>query len=60
METALWDIPTLRISRFRIGNASFDPMNGSFNGKVAYLAVYKGRILTTAEMTQLDSRLPIR
>jgi len=44
---------------FRIGTASFDDF-GSFSGKIAYLAVYKGRILTPAEMTQLDTRLPIR
>ncbi|MFN7935183.1 MAG: choice-of-anchor D domain-containing protein [Bryobacteraceae bacterium] len=44
---------------FRIGTASFDAL-GSFNGRMAYLAVYNGRILTTAEMTQLDTRLPIR
>ncbi|HJX84792.1 MAG TPA: LamG-like jellyroll fold domain-containing protein [Candidatus Angelobacter sp.] len=44
---------------FRIGNADFDPMAGSLNGKIGYLAVYKGRILTTSEMNQLDSQLPI-
>jgi List-Bact-rpt repeat protein/phosphoesterase family protein/concanavalin A-like lectin/glucanase superfamily protein len=44
---------------FRIGNAGFDPMAGSLNGKIGYLAVYKGRILTTSEMNQLDSQLPI-
>lgn len=44
---------------FRIGNASFD-VPGSFYGKMAYLAVYNGRILTPAEMIQLDARLPIR
>jgi len=43
---------------FRIGNASFD-VTGSLNGKMAYLAVYKGRILTTTEMNQLDAQLPI-
>ncbi len=45
---------------FRIGNASFDPMAGSLNGRMAYLAIYKGRILTPAEMNQLDTNLPIR
>jgi len=45
---------------FRIGNASFDPAAGSLNGKMAYLAVYKGRILTTAEMAQLDANPPIQ
>jgi hypothetical protein len=44
---------------FRIGNAGFDPIAGSLNGKIGYLAVYKGRILTTSEMNQLDSQLPI-
>jgi len=43
---------------FRIGNAGFD-FAGSLNGKMAYLAVYKGRILTTTEMNQLDTQLPI-
>ncbi len=42
---------------FRIGNASFD-VTGSLSGKIAYLAVYKGRILTTTEMNQLDAALP--
>ncbi|MBS1824706.1 MAG: choice-of-anchor D domain-containing protein [Acidobacteria bacterium] len=44
---------------FRIGTAAFDGL-GSFNGRMAYLAVYNGRILNPAEMTQLDTRLPIR
>ena len=44
---------------FRIGNAGFD-FAGSLNGKIAYLAVYKGRILTATEMTQLDTELPIQ
>jgi len=44
---------------FRIGNASFDSQAGSLNGRIEYLAVYKGRILTTTEMNQFDSRLPI-
>ena len=45
---------------FRIGNASIDtPMYGSLNGRMVYLAVYKGRILTTTEMNQLDAQLPI-
>jgi YD repeat-containing protein len=47
-------------SPLRIGNASYDTtMSGSFNGKIAYLAVYRGRILSTTEMNQLDSQLPI-
>jgi YD repeat-containing protein len=44
---------------FRIGNASFD-FSGSLNGKMAYLAVYKGRILSTTEMNELDASLPIQ
>jgi YD repeat-containing protein len=44
---------------FRIGNASFGAP-GSLNGKMAYLAVYKGRILSSAEMSQLDAQLPIQ
>jgi len=44
---------------FRIGNADFDVW-GSLNGKMAYLAVYKGRILTPTELSQLDAHLPIR
>jgi YD repeat-containing protein len=43
---------------FRIGNSSIFT-SGSLNGKMAYLAVYKGRILTAAELTQLDTQLPI-
>src|SRR5581483_8054284 len=35
----------------RIGNGSFNPMSGALNGKLAYLAVYNGRILTTSEMS---------
>jgi hypothetical protein len=45
---------------FRIGTASFDPMAGSLNGRIAYLAVYKGRILTPTELNQLDAKLPIK
>jgi concanavalin A-like lectin/glucanase superfamily protein len=41
---------------FRIGNSYF---RGAMNGKMAYLAVYRGRILTSAEMSQLDAQLPI-
>jgi hypothetical protein len=44
---------------FRIGNASFDTIAGSLNGKIAYLAVYKYRVLTAAELNQLDGQLPI-
>src|SRR5262249_5442677 len=46
-------------SPFRIGNGSIEDV-GSLNGKIAYLAVYKGRILTPSEMRQLDAQLPIR
>jgi len=45
---------------FRIGNSSFDATGGSLNGKMEYLAVYKGRILSAAELSQLDASLPIR
>jgi hypothetical protein len=44
---------------FRIGTAAFD-FPGSFDGKMQYLAVYKGRILTPAEMKQLDAKLPVK
>jgi hypothetical protein len=44
---------------FYIGNADFQ-YPGSFNGKMQYLAVYKGRVLTGSEMQQLDEMLPIR
>jgi hypothetical protein len=44
---------------FRIGNASYDPMAGCLNGKMAYLAIYKGRILMPTEINQLDTQLPI-
>jgi YD repeat-containing protein len=46
---------------FRIGNVNYEPgIAGSFNGKIAYLAVYRGRILTATELNQLDTQLPIR
>jgi len=45
---------------FRIGNNSYtSTTNGALNGKVAYLAVYRGRILSTIELNQLDTQLPI-
>jgi uncharacterized protein (TIGR03437 family) len=44
---------------FRIGNSTFDN-SSSLNGKMAYLAVYRGRILSPAELGQLDSGLPIK
>jgi regulation of enolase protein 1 (concanavalin A-like superfamily) len=43
---------------FRIGNADFD-FAGSLNGKMAYLAVYKGRILSTTELQSFDAQLPL-
>jgi RHS repeat-associated protein len=45
---------------FRIGNVSFGQVAGSLNGKMAYLAVYKGRILTTTELAALNTQLPIQ
>jgi hypothetical protein len=45
---------------FLIGNSTFDSGAGSLNGKMEYLAVYKGRILTPSELNQLDAGLPIR
>ena len=44
---------------FRIGNAGFD-LPSSLNGVISYLAVYKDRILTPAELGQLDTQLPIK
>jgi hypothetical protein len=45
---------------FRIGNNSYTTTVGSLNGKAAYVAVYRGRTLTTTELNQLDAQLPIR
>ena len=42
-----------------IGSALRDVMAGALNGRMAYFAVYKGRILTSTEMNQLDPALPI-
>jgi len=44
---------------FRIGNADYGPAAGSFYGKMAYMAIYKGRLLTTSDMMTLDANLPI-
>jgi YD repeat-containing protein len=44
---------------FRIGNTSIEGIAGSLSGRMAYLAIYKGRILTTTELNQLDAQLPI-
>ncbi len=43
---------------FRIGTTSFD-VPGSLNGRMAYLAIYKNRLLTPAELITLDAQLPI-
>ena len=42
-----------------IGNANLGAIWASLSGKMAYFAIYKGRILTTTEMNQLDAQLPI-
>jgi Concanavalin A-like lectin/glucanases superfamily len=44
---------------FRIGNASYESVQGSFYGKIAYMAIYKGRLLSPSELTTLDNQLPI-
>jgi hypothetical protein len=44
---------------FRIGNSDFGPAAGSFYGKMAYLAIYKGRLLTTSDMMALEAQLPL-
>jgi hypothetical protein len=44
---------------FRMGNATYDTIAGSFYGKMAYMAIYKGRLLTPSEMMALDANLPI-
>jgi hypothetical protein len=44
---------------FRIGNADYGPAAGSFYGKMAYMAIYKGRLFTTSDMMTLDANLPI-
>jgi hypothetical protein len=44
----------------RIGNNSYSVTNGSLNGKMAYLAVYRGRVLNNVELNQLDTQLPIQ
>src|SRR6185437_9080905 len=43
----------------RIGNNGYNTNLGALNGKIAYVAVYKGRILTNLELNQLDTQLPI-
>jgi hypothetical protein len=42
---------------FRIGNADYGPAAGSFYGKMAYMAIYKGRLLTPSDMMALDANL---
>jgi hypothetical protein len=44
---------------FQIGNATFD-FPGCLNGKVAYVAVYKGVLLTSTQLSMLDAQLPIK
>jgi hypothetical protein len=44
---------------FRIGNADYGPAAGSFYGKMAYMAIYKGRLLSPSDMMALDASLPI-
>lgn len=44
---------------FRIGNADYGPAAGSFYGKMAYMAIYKGRLLSPSDMMALDANLPI-
>src|SRR5262249_21016156 len=43
---------------FRIGNDSYNNV-GSLNGKIAYTALYRGRVLSASELTQLDTQFPI-
>jgi RHS repeat-associated protein len=50
--------PSIGAQSFRIGNSSFDT-TASFPGRIAYAAVFRGRMLTTAELGQLDGQLPI-
>jgi hypothetical protein len=42
----------------RIGTSTIDSP-GSLNGRMAYLAIYKGRVLSAAEITALDQQLPV-
>jgi hypothetical protein len=51
------DVPS---QPFRIGNGSTVPMVGSLDGYMAYLVVYRNRILTPTELLQLDQQLPIK
>jgi hypothetical protein len=44
---------------FRIGTVGYD-FPGSLYGKIAYIAVYKGRLLSSTEMATLDMTLPIK
>jgi len=44
---------------FRIGNADSGPEEGSLYGKMAYMAIYKGRLLSPSDMMNLDANLPI-
>jgi YD repeat-containing protein len=48
-----------RYQPFRIGTASAYDFGGTLNGKIAYVAVYKGRLLTGPELTTLNGALPL-
>jgi YD repeat-containing protein len=50
--------PSIGAQSFRIGNSSFDT-TASFPGRIAYAAVFRGRMLTTTELGQLDGQLPV-
>src|SRR6185503_16545279 len=43
----------------QIGTGTSNSLSGTMNGKLAYLAIYKGRMLSAAELTELDTSLPI-
>ncbi len=54
-----------QLKPFRIGTAGnptnypSEPMVGSLNGKMEYLAIYRGKILSPGEINMLDTQLPI-
>jgi hypothetical protein len=43
----------------QLGTANTYYVSGTLNGRLAYVAVYKGRQLTAAELVDLDSALPL-
>src|SRR6185503_8532013 len=43
----------------QIGTGTSNSLSGTMNGKLAYLAIYKGRMLSAAELIDLDSALPV-